>query len=281
MKPTLFALVALVLSASASPALADGDVVPDNLEAAVCGFPAAANAINGLPAPAGRCTGPDYVSPLLQPPSCPECSSQTVFSEQGIDLFPGAHENPQPLPGEDVPAQGPFPVGGVQQDVVTLTLFREVGNPENYCITLDPASGAPVTQCIDAGPAGPLAPVLGPISLVNVPGTNVGPTPPVDDDELGYTPPVDAPSVTVDLAVTLSWVESRLNKRLSGAVEVWDPVDLDDVSEVSWFASMPTQTAATITARPYLDGVAQPPVVVAVPFMGQVIAAQQHTLASV
>lgn len=272
---TLFGLVTL-FTLSLQPAwAADTDPIPDVAEALVCGFPALASVINALPSPAGTCvTASDYVSPVFEPTACPDCTSSTVYAIADATLSPAEDVAGIPLPPADIPAQGPYATPPVDQPVGTVVGFRD---GQRYCVSVVPEQGNALGQCADVGPAATFLPPLGPLALVHVEPQSAGPTPEVTAGQLGGTPPAHAPATSLDLTVTARWVETRLNQRLGpGLVNYWEPVDADDPDAVQWWADNGDRTTVDLTLVLKADGAPVQTVTVAMPYVGQAVAATER-----
>lgn len=99
---TIALTLCLVILALAPGAAADGDPVPDGLEAALCGSDAQKNAVNSLPGAAGRCaTATDYQNAALE--GQPSANHSVAIPPEGT-------------PCVNVPQQGFFcPNNGVVQ----------------------------------------------------------------------------------------------------------------------------------------------------------------------
>jgi len=273
---TLMIGIVIATLAPANLSAADTDPLPDPAEAAVCGFPALASVINSLPSAVGRCSGADFVTPVLNPPACPECTSTSMGSPSGgWPLTPAQDVAGVPLLPVGVPSQGPFQSPPVNQPAGTL---QGAVSGQRYCITVTPSGSSPLSQCIDIGPAAPFVPPVGPVTLVGVPSQGVGPTPGLPAGGLGSTPPVHVGAASIDWAVSYRWVESHLNQRLGpGLVNVYEPVDLDNANEVSWWANNGNKTTASVSVTLRLDGVPVQTVSVSVPYVGQAIEALNRT----
>lgn len=270
-----YATVLLILGLPLAAADHDGDPLPDTAELLACGFPAVSGTINSLPPAAGRCTGPDYSNPVFSQAACGGCQSRTLFGFVDEPLTPGEEIPPEPLPPVPVPPLGPFGTPPVNVPVATVEGRRDPGDPERYCVTVTPAGQSPIPQCADLGSAAALLPPIGPLAVLGVPAQSVGPTPGIPAGGLGNTPPVPVPATSLDVVLSIQWVEGRLNQRIGpGAINYWEPIDLDDSADVLWFAANGQNTSLDLTLALRADGDIVESSTARIPFLGQIVAAE-------
>jgi hypothetical protein len=264
-------LVALPLAAANH----DGDPLPDQAEV-VCGFPAVANIVNSLPTVGGRCSGADYVSPIFNPPACPECSSVAFVDVVNVPLTSGADVPGVPLLPVPVPSFGPFQSPPVDQPVGTIQAMSQDGR---YCIFVTPNGSPTLFQCFDLRGQDALIPPIGPVTLVHVDPQTVGPSPGVPEGGLGTTPPVPVPALSMDLNIHYQWVDSKIAQHIGpGLVNVYEPVDLLDANAISWWVNNGDRTTVSLTLTLRADGAPLQTVTVEAPYVGQALAAAVRLL---
>lgn len=270
-------VVATALAMFGLPAvIAEPDPIPNSAESIICGFPALMNAINSLPDSTATCiTTSDLQVGAFEPRACPECSSTTQTDVPLTPLNPSHDVESVPLPPEGVPGQGPFPTPPVNVPAGTVAGFF---SGSDYCVALTPQNQPTVSSCTDYGPLNAFLQPFGPIPLLNVPSQSVGPTPGVGEGELGNTPSEHVPAFSFEAESTTNWVESHLKRRSATAgQEIWEPVDLLNASEISWFADNGDKTTLHIHFHLYADGEEFQEVDQHVPYVGQALAALART----
>lgn len=275
--PVVLLAVLILLPAASADTNRDGDPLSDDAEGLVCGFPDVREALEALDGRAGTCDGFDYTHPHLGNGSrCDDgaCRARLVRADT-VDATPDVDVDSRPLPPASVPSFGPFVVPGQQADVVTLEGYR--GPADEYClrVVLEGPGFEPPPLCAAVGPLQDVLPPVGPVTLVRTPRQEVGPTPGVDEGELGSSPAVHQGNTTVTVDVTAHWVEDRLKRRASfGQFEAWEPVDLLDPDDVGWWVDHGASTRLDVhVAWHDEDGSALAERSHALPHLGQAFAA--------
>src|SRR5438552_1762197 len=180
----------LALTSLSSVLAQDPNPTPEVVEQAVCGSTIVSGTINQLPAAiAGRCpTSSDWVLTEFEPTACASCSNFTISSGTNQSISPSEDVASQPLPPVSFPSEGPFPTPPAQQNVTSIMGVPDASSPGHYCVYAFPNGGQPAFQCANLGPLAPFVAPFGPIALVNVSSTNVGPTPGEPAGGLGNSP---------------------------------------------------------------------------------------------
>jgi hypothetical protein len=210
------------------------------------------------------------------------------------------------LPIPDHEGAGPLVTPGIGQPVGLLST-RDDG--ANYCAYFTPEGGSEqILTCVGRSFLGPLdssmpreetslifydpldVPPTGPVVTPDVPPTpavntpDVPPTPGVTTPDV---PPVpvgslgDSPSITMDVDVSYSYDESRLEPLLNLLGEQsWSPIG-PTPDDAAWLASPANAAALTVTVTVYKDGVSQGTIGHSIPALGQVLAAAEMTAGTI
>lgn len=220
--------------------LAEPDPLPPLVQSAICGTPSVASTLETFNGALGRCTGPDYSSPLFEPPACVgDCRTATPVERYDEPLTEEQDVASQPVPGEDVQGLGPVPVDGQNLPVATIEIYkdREDGSEHYWCVRVTPTSGSPQYVCPDVEPVFDFLPELPPVPLLETEDQSVGPTPSIPKGGVASTPAQHVGALTLDLVVAYTWEESHLHRNVKSSVrDVWEPFDTNSKVAQNWFA---------------------------------------------